>query len=546
VDVASGELPVSAAAWRRIALAIARVVVPVTVVGGVGLWFEWGRFRMTTPSIIDEWFGVTYSGPALHALLQGNYFSSGLDFGGRYRPAYTAIWNYIQWHVSTGPSLMASAAAWGVVRIALFVVAVWILTVWLLRRDWRSAPLTLWLAPLAVALTPGIADDLARYGPGDPMMVSGLVVGLALIGKGVRRLVLGENDLRGRTVAFAGIGLGYLVYLLGVYSKEASFCLLVFAPFFLKWLAPSIRRHLPSSRVARVLSVTLVVMLLAPLVHMAIRLALALLAGERPYPAPDYSLGRKLFAAVLSPLIGHPGALQTWLWFGAVPVAIAVAVETARRRDRDAWLLIGVLTTGFLMSSVALGRGEIGSWYYIPWIVAVAAVAFQALARTNIGIQLGVAVLIVLMAVSGTRTALAKWSQAERSGSTAVSISKGLLSAGCPVYLANFDIEQRVAIPLLFPYSEGKPAHNCARQSPQAYALSWRNAALPVRFAAGCPTTWRKLAIDQEIATYRCEAFHLTSIPDQNAASGNPLVKVVRLRSSRQIPSPRQLFQSAS
>src|SRR5439155_19594417 len=85
VDVASRELRASAAAWRRIGLAIIRVAVPVTVVGGVGLWFEWGRFRMTTPSIIDEWFGVTYSGPSLQPLQRGNYFSSGLDFGGRYR-----------------------------------------------------------------------------------------------------------------------------------------------------------------------------------------------------------------------------------------------------------------------------------------------------------------------------------------------------------------------------------------------------------------------------------------------------------------------------
>jgi len=37
------------------------------------------------------------------------------------------------------------------------------------------------------------------------------------------------------------IAVGYLVYLFGVYSKETSVGLLVFAPFFVKWLGPAVR-----------------------------------------------------------------------------------------------------------------------------------------------------------------------------------------------------------------------------------------------------------------------------------------------------------------
>src|SRR5438477_12705827 len=99
-------------AWRSWSYAILRCSPAVAVLGGVGLWFQWGRFRSGTPSLVDEWFGITYSGPALHALLKGDYLSSGLDYGGRYRPGYTAAWNYIQWHVPFDHSA-ETASVWG-------------------------------------------------------------------------------------------------------------------------------------------------------------------------------------------------------------------------------------------------------------------------------------------------------------------------------------------------------------------------------------------------------------------------------------------------
>jgi hypothetical protein len=542
VVVAQAQLRAAVPAWRRCWDAILRIGLPAAVLGGVGLWFQWGRFRSPTPSLIDEWFGVTYSRPALHALFAGDYFSSGLDFGGRYRPAYTAVWNYLQWHVPNGPS-PTTVALWGMFRIGLFLAAIWILAAWLAGHETRTARSRLWLAPLAVALTPGIADDLARYGPGDPMMVSGLIVGLALIGRGVKRLELGVRSRRDNVFVAAAIGGGYLVYLLGVYSKEASFCLLIFAPFFLIWLGPKARRHLPASTASRVLLVGLVALLVAPLVHMALRLAIGFANGERPYPTPHYSSAWRVYAAVISPLIGAPASLKTWFWFGGVLVAVAVIAIRLNNRQRDGWLLLGVLTTGYFMTSVALTRGEMGSWYYIPWIVAVSAVAVQALLRTNTVVTAGVGALLLLIGLSGTRASLATWTDLEQSGSTAVAVSKSLSGAGCRVYLANFDIERRVAVPLLFPYAQGRQIDRCRSQSPAAYAVSWKDRQLPTTFAARCRTAWRKLRVDDGIATYRCASFRSTAIPNQNAASGTSATKVVRLELSQQLPRPKTLFQ---
>jgi hypothetical protein len=514
------------------------------VIGGIGLWFQWGRFRPATPSLVDEWFGVTYSAPALHALLRGDYFSSGLDFGGRYRPGYTAVWNYLQWHVPFDHSA-TTAALWGIARIGLFLGAIWILAAWLAGTELRAGRWSLWLAPLAVAITPGIADDLTRYGPADPMMVAGLIIGLALIAWGVRRL---RRDARTRVdwaLAGMAIGGGYLVYLLGVYSKEASFFLLVFPPFLLLWLGPEgRRRYLPRSGTEWASSVVLVALLVAPLLHVAARVALAFESGVRAYPTPHYTVGWRLYTAFLSPLLGAPASMQTWLWFLGVVVAIALAAIRLGQRQRDGWLLLGVLLTGYFMTSLALIRGEMGSWYYVSWIVAVSAVAIQVLLRGNTVTRLGVLVLVLLISVSGTRASLREWAAKERSGSTAVALAKGISEQGCPVYLANFDIEPRVALPLLFSYARSRPVGGCGGEHRAAYAISWQNAALSGTFAADCPAGWHRLRLEDNVATYRCASMRPTAIPDQNAASGLLGVRTVRLSVSRQPPRPREIFQA--
>jgi hypothetical protein len=287
-------------------------------------------------------------------------------------------------------------------------------------------------------MTPELALDLARHGPADPMMVAGLIIGLALIGCGARALLDPGAERRNRAVA--AVAIGYLVYLIGVYSKEASICVIAFLPFFLKWLGPEIRTQIRGSRVGRYLLPSLAVLLIAPLVHVAAHLARAVLAGENPYPNAAFSLGTKVLAAVVLPLVGAPGPLGTFLWLAGAPAAIAFTVVLFRRSHRDAWLLAGVLATGFLMSAFSLARGDTPSRYYLPWVIAVAAVAVRALAQTSAGLQIAAAVVVVAMALTGTRDAIADWARTERSGSTAVEMAKGVVVAGCPTYLANFDV----------------------------------------------------------------------------------------------------------
>jgi hypothetical protein len=250
----------------------------------------------------------------------------------------------------------------------------------------------------------------------------------------------------------------------------------------------------------------------------------------------------KAYSVVVSPIIGQPNVLGTWLWFFAAPATVAVAIEAARRRERDAWLLAGILVTGFVMSGLSLARGEFGSWYYIPWLVAVSAVATYGLARATRRIQLMTALLILVIGPLGTQNALAKWSDRESARTHAIELAKGVTASGCGLYLANFDIEERVAIPLLYPFVEARPTPRCGRNSSVAYVVAWHANASPVELLVHCRHP-EGAATSGEVIAYRCAPFS-PRVPDQIAASGRPAVKVVRVRMPAHFPPAASLFRA--
>ena len=542
VSVVSEQAGRPVATSRRVNLSLLWLALPVATTATVVGWFESVRLSMAAPSTVDDWFGITYSRTALHALLHGSYLSSPSDFLGRYRPAYAAIWNFAQWHLLGSPSV-AKAAVWGALRVSLFVLAVYVLTAWITRERSISGRALLWLAPLVVVLTPRVALDLVAYGPNEPLMTAGLIIGLSLMGTTVRRLVVVRQPGWRRIVDGMALLVGYLVYLFGVYSKEASFCVLAFFPFFLMWLRPSLRTYIPRSRLGRFSLALLIVLTIAPLIHVATRLAMATLAGDKPYPIPHLGVGSKIYTTGISPLLGAPGALGTWLWFFAAPAAVLVAIDLAARRQRDAWLAFGVLLSGFLMSAVALSRGFDPSRYYIPWLVAVAAVGFRGLLRIPTGFRVALATVAIVTLAYGTNGTIDGWARAERGGGTAIELAKGVTSAGCPLYLANFGLERRVAIPELFPFVDGKPVASC-QATRRAYALSWARMALPTGFASRCRPGWRTVVVRNDMALYSCLSFRGADIPDQIAASGRPGIDVVRLRLTPRAPNPHTLHQA--
>jgi len=544
MSVAPDQVRVPDAVSRRLGWTFVRCAVPFSTVGVIAGWLEGVRLSLPTPSLVDDWFAIAYARPAAHALFHGDYASAAVDFPGRYRPAYIAVWNYAQWHLFGDPSI-ATAAAWGVLRIALFLVAVWLLTAWLTgKRTTFRYPL-LWLAPLAVAVTPATAVDLARHSPSEPLMVAGLIIGLALVGAGLRTLLVDSGPGR-RASAITALVVGYPIYLFGVYSKETSIALLTFIPFFLKWLGPATRSRILESRKAKYLFGSSGLLIVAPLLHLGVHLASAVSGGADPYPDAHFSLGRRVIAAGILPLVGAPGPLETLLWLVGVPAAIAVTINMACKHERGAWLVAGVLSTGFLMSAFALALGETPSRYYIPWVVAVAAVVVQSLVRAKIGLQIAAVAIVLGVAFSGTQDVMAGWLRTERSGSTAVEMAKGVVRADCPLYLANFDVERRVAIGQLLKFGSATPVQRCVPGSKLAYALEWHEATLPVGFAHRCRSGWQQLEARNRVRLYRCQVFAGSHFLDQDEASSKPDVVIVQLRVTRHAPNPRNLFRSSS
>jgi hypothetical protein len=524
---------------RQLSSRILWLLPPVAVITGIVGWFEWVRLRMFAPSLVDDWFGIAYSKSAIQALVHGDYASSHVDFPGRYRPAYTAIWNYTQWHLLGEPSITV-AAAWGALRVTSFLTAIWLLALLTVNRFDRPHPI-LWLAPVAVALTPGTAVDLVRYGPADPNMVAGIVIGLTLIGASVRRLLLAPEVRRMWIVAL--LTSGYFVYLIGVYSKEASVCLLAFAPFFVKWFPPNWRVKIAATRTRRWLVGLLAVALVTPLIHVAMHLALAASAGSDPYAGAHFSLVKRMLAAGLFPMIGAPGRLGTPLWLAIVPVALCGVVHSFRRSHPDRWLVLGLLSTGFLMSAFSLSRGDVPSRYYIPWILVVAAIALRALVTVGPRFQVAIGLLVVGIALSGARNAVRDWARTEQQGATALQLTASAANARCRTYLANFDVERRVAVARLVSSEESRPVPRCNEGTARAYVVSWQDPRLPQDFASRCRSGWEEIANRDRVSMYSCRVFQAAVTANQDQASGQPQTRMVRLVVPVHEGSPQDLFQ---
>ena len=533
----------SPAAVSRRRLFSVRDFLPGAVVLVSSLGLVWPRFFLRTPSLVDDWFSISYSGRAVHALVHAHYSPATVDFAGRYRPAYTALWNYVQWHL-LGPPSMATAGVWEIARIFGFLVAVALITSWVASGHASLRSPLVWLAPLALIMTPGIAVDLARYGPADPIMFAGIGIGLALCGTGLRVLLVLPRDRRNLPMGAAALTVGYLTYLLGVYAKETSICLVVLVPFVGMWLA----RRLPVDKrrvlFARPLSWILALLFLAPLAHIAIEVARAHLSGRTPYPVEVSPAQNSRAFAVISPLFGAPGALGTYLWIVVVIVALAVMAALIRQKSADAWLVGGVLVTGWLMTVFQLSDGQTPSRYYIPWTIAVAAVATRGLLAADRRVQIAVVVTVCAIAPVGARHALDRWIRGEEKGATAVEMAASVESAQCRLYAANFDVERRVALPRLAGFASAKPVARCAGTVGEAYAVNWVERPLPAILTTQCFPAWRRLESRDGVSLYRCARFAPRGIPDQDAASGEPEASVVQVRLPTHEPRPSVLFQA--
>lgn len=495
---------------------------PVTVVVAaltvlLAVWLVSPRFAISGPSLIDDWASQQRAPAALKALAQLRYVGGSppeADSGARYRPAFTAIWNSLQWHTFDAPAGMVGPNVWNLVRLAGFVAAVAALALVLgmlaapigERRASLPAAILAALAPATVLATPALPVDFARFGPQEPLLVAGMVGGALLIGLAVARSLAGRGA-RSLEVVLPGV-LGYALWLLGVYSKEAAVAAVALAPFAwvaleLRWRetqpdAPPLWRH-PQPRVAAVLMALPVLHVAAVSIRIAARGSTAY--GTQPATSP-----RGLWAAFKGQWEPMSGVLGSPVWkLLATALPIAVLVTWLARR-RFPWLAAGLTTAGFaLMLYQGLSGVALVSRYYIPALslFAVAAVVLVAHAPVLLRWALvAAAVAFVTVNAAPARERVAGWSAAEQTDQRLVAAVRSLRPRRCRVYAGGLDVERATALPVVAVLRE--PPGPC--RTPAVLLVQ----APPARHVQGFPASgcrgagWRTVRTAPTFGVFSC------------------------------------------
>jgi len=471
----------------------------VVLVWSYALWAVSPRFALTRPALVDDWWAITYSRPALASLLHFRYGSGGIDTPGRYRPAYSAVWDFLQWHTFDAPLHLVGPNVWNVARIGLFIAAIVCVASAVQDRSTGRvrAGVVAAAAGLLVVSTPATAVDLARFGTGEPLMLGGLLGGGLLVLAAVRRTLerhAGEV-VNGRAATAAMFVAGYALYLLGAYMKEASICLLVLLPFVYlhlekRWREESVIR----SPLWRIRSVQIAaVFLVAPLLHVGGHVV----AGSARYQRHGGTWSESVLSIVPSPWI-----LGTPVWsilLVALPVALAVVVAT---RPSVPWLALGLVVAGSVFVGFQTATGDRPSRYYLPGIVFSAVALAHLISQNGRRVQVVFAAVAVLVAASSQgRATVSRWAVVGRAENAAVEQAARLDPARCRVYYRNFDLERRVGLTKLVPLVRNDYTTQC--RAGAGVSIYWR--AGPRTPTAGCARPgWIKLRDADGLATFGC------------------------------------------
>ncbi|MDP9227686.1 MAG: hypothetical protein M3M99_01380 [Actinomycetota bacterium] len=450
---------------RRYQAAIAIAFVAVT---GMGLVVLSKRFGVEYPTIVDDWLYASQPDKSV-----GDLFAPFFESQGRYRPSYDLL-SHAQWHTLGAPGEITGPNLWGAFRIALFAIAL-VVVPGILAATSRPRPGPALLAGLGIAAglaifaSPITDVDFLRLGTQEPFLFGAPICGAALLLWATRRLIEGGG---GRTLALTVTGLvvGYLLWALGIYYKEASLVVLVMAPFLYLDLDRRWRRGgvidgpLWRSRPVQALAVAMAL----PVLHVAIGSAgssnegIGLYGAERPDSISGW-LERLVDSADTVADTIDIVSMPAWgLFILALPIAIAALV--AYRRTVP-WLVIGFALTGYaiLLFQGILLRPE--GRYLIPGIALLAVAGFLLLAQAPPWVGWAAVVVTVVFAATQARdvsTILGAWANQQiDDNERTLDLVAELHPESCPTYMFNLGIEQGESFPQLVALRPGPLAGPC-------------------------------------------------------------------------------------
>jgi hypothetical protein len=449
--------------WRGAGIALAVVLL-------VTLWIISPRFSIGFPSLVDDWFAIDNAPNAMEHLVRLDYVPEEVRDPRRYRPVYNAVWAWLQWHTLDAPSGMVGPNLWNLLRVTLLAGGIVLLiyaAVPARRRAGPWLPVFAALAPLVLIATPSLAFNVARFEPGEPLMVGGMVVGGWLMILGARRWLQRPRW----TAVVPLLVVGWLLWLLGVYEKEAAICFLVLAPFLHLHLERQAREEgvvdVPLWRRPPVVAVW--ALALVPVLHLLWEVRKIAAGGETVYGAEIERSAAgfldQLHASFVAQWRGILLELGTVYLAGLCLAVCAAVIASGLTRRRVPWLTIGLVLCGWaLLVFQGLG-GELAPRYYIPTIALfVAALALAMLDAPVLVRWVGVAATVWFLAghIGPSHRVVSQLADAEQFTEDAIRDIGTFHPGGCPVYMGHMEQEYAEAVPVLVDLVPGEARRDCA------------------------------------------------------------------------------------
>jgi hypothetical protein len=504
------------------------LLVVVAFVSSVGLWAISPRFEIDTPSLVDDWSGVSRSPDQLPEIAR---FANPEQQ--RFRPGWI-LWNYLQWHTLDAPDGRVGPNAWNAARLVVLVAGLSVLTALALPRPRRprEALLQAGLAgipPLLVVSAPSFGIDLARFGPQEPLLVGGMALGGSLLVVASRSLLDSTRPLTAG-VAVAAVS-GTVLWVVGAYHKETSLAALpmIVAVAVAGRSRLARWRELGTRRRAALTALSAVVVL--PLLHVAVESARIVLRGDHVYGEEvDGGLGT---AARFVDLVAALDDVLPPYWRLCALAAVVLTVLISVVRRRVDVLAVGALSSSALVLLLAGQSGDIHTRYYIPAFALAVVPLSLSLARLPQLVQLVVVVVAVVALVPPTTTRgdVRVWTYGELLEAKVVREVAGLVSTRCVVAVAGLDVEREQALPVVVAMVDPPSASRCTGR--ETYLVAGSAPAGRALLRACAPGN---LALVLQrfgvIDLYRCDALRSKPVrdPDYGLVDPERLVALRRLR----------------
>jgi hypothetical protein len=484
------------------------------------------KFGTQSPSLVDDWFQLTYAPTAVHQLIHGHYDPAVVDYGGRYRPSY-ALLSAVQWmfgsrNSTLGPNLV------GLVRVLFFAAVVAVIVGAVLRRT-ASRPwliVTASIVPTMVVAAPGVSYNFVRFGIAEPTSFAAVAIGLICMTAGIQRALQ-----PGAMIARRGSGLmftaGYATYLFGAYMSEACAAVVFLLPSLYYWIShePGFVRN---RRATAVLSAAAILTLL-PIVHVFWEIAPNLGSDHG-----SHSIRGMILQLVRPVGPTFSGLLTTGdlIWPLLIAVTFALSARRALRREREAILILGMILSGFAAAYIAeLGMsGTTLSRYYIPLLVAIGVGFVWLLGQLHAFARSIIIATVIAFIFAGRGDLAARyWLHLDHAGDTAIVFASWANATGCPVYLVDFPDERRVGLARVLDKTRPGSLPTCQPAAKTAYAVWWRLDSETTSPATppGCASGWHHVTAPGSVELLRCPSFSSeVSFPIQDTRTRTRMVRL--------------------